>query len=369
MKWSFKIGEIFGISIRVHIIFILLLFFVGVSTANEEGMRAGLNAVLFLTAVFCCVLLHELGHCLQAQRYGVKVEDITLLPIGGVAHMHEIPEKPSEEVRITLAGLVVSFGIAGFLLLLLIATGRIGEVGSFSFSGRHFLANLFLVNVIIGLFNIIPAFPMDGGRVFRALLAMKIDYVHATHIAVTVGQGVAILFAVLGFFFNWLLMLIALFIFMGAGSEEQMVRMRALLREIPASRAMTLDFHTLTPEAPMSSVLEYMSHGYQSDFPVVEGDRILGVLTKAKALSAIHEAGLDVRIGSVMDRDFVVSSPEEMLSDIYQKMLASKVGLSPIVDFGKLVGIITLESIGQFFMIASALKGEKPYKMKFPYYR
>jgi stage IV sporulation protein FB len=357
MKWSFKVGEIFGISIRVHAIFLLLLLIIGLSEASTSGVRAGLISMLFVASVFVCVLLHELGHSVQAKRYGIKVEDITLLPIGGVAHMHEIPENPRKEIRITLAGLVVSFAIAGVIFLILLGAGRISELRSPTLSGIHFLANLFWANVILGFFNVIPAFPMDGGRVFRALLAQRLDYVRATHIAAMIGQGLAMLFALVGIFFgNWLLIVVALFIFMGAGSEEHMVQMRSFLREVPARTIMATDLYPLSPGDPLSKAIECVYRGCYSDFPVADNGRLMGILTKTRLITALHERGLEAKVSDVMDTDLKPVRPDEPLAEVHQKMVESGVTAMPVVDEGHIVGMISLENIGRFFMVSSALK-------------
>jgi len=359
MKWSFKVAEIFGITIKVHVIFLLLLLLVGMSTASVEGVRAGLVSMLFVASVFLCVLLHELGHSLQARRYGVKVEDITLLPIGGVAHMHEIPENPRKEIRITLAGLVVSFGIAGLIFLFHLATGRVSHLVGFSLTvtGERFLPSLFWVNIVLGFFNVIPAFPMDGGRVFRALLAQRMDYVRATHIAATVGQGVAIVFALVGIFvWNLWLLVIALFIFMGAGSEEHMVQMRSFLREVPVRQIMAMELYPLSPGDPLSKALEHVYRGCYSDFPVVDDGRLVGILTKTKLLAALHEHGVDAMVADVMDTNLEAVRPDEPVSEVHMKMLQSGVSAMPVVDEGRVVGMLSLENVGKFFMVSSAVK-------------
>jgi Zn-dependent protease len=358
MKWSFKVGEIFGISIRVHVVFLLLLVFVGIGNASVGGPRAGLISMLFVASVFLCVLLHELGHSLQAKRYGVKVEDITLLPIGGVAHMHEIPEDPRKEIRITLAGLVVSFGLAALIFLFLLATGQLPELVSFPFSGAHFLANLFWINIMLGFFNVIPAFPMDGGRIFRALLAQRMDYVRATHIAATVGQGVAMFLALVGIFYlqNLWLLVIALFIFMGAGSEEHMVQMKSFLKEVPARMIMATELHPLSPDDPLTKGIEQVYRGCYSDFPVVCGGKLVGILTKTKLLAAIHERGVDAKVSEVMETEFKGVRPDEPVSEVRLKMGQSGVTAMPVVDESRVVGMISLENIGRFFMFSTAVR-------------
>lgn len=219
MKWSFRIARISGIEVRIHATFLLLPLFYGISGWRDAGFSGAMEEIVFIGALFLCVLLHEFGHALAARRYGIRTPDITLLPIGGVARMENIPEKPSMELVIALAGPAVNVLIGSLLSLALVLSGGILQ-GAES-TGRILLHNLLFVNCGLIVFNMIPAFPMDGGRVLRAVLAMKWSHLAATRVAARTGQVLACGFAILGFFGNPMLLLIALFVFNGAQEELQ----------------------------------------------------------------------------------------------------------------------------------------------------
>ncbi len=225
MGWSFPIGSVGGTLIRVHVTFFLLLAWVAGSAWIAGGAQAALDSVLFILLLFACVVLHELGHVLAARRYGVQTPDITLLPIGGVARLERIPEKPSQEFVIAIAGPAVNVVIAAILLVIL---GGILPAGSLELDnpGVNLLARLAGANIFLVVFNLIPAFPMDGGRILRAALAHWLGYTQGTRIAATVGQVLAFGFGFLGLFGNPLLLFIALFVYLGATAEAHAAQMR-----------------------------------------------------------------------------------------------------------------------------------------------
>jgi Zn-dependent protease len=225
---SVRLGTLFGIPVYLHWTFLLLLGFVAFSQAIVSGsFSAGLGGVVFVSAIFGCVVLHEFGHALTARRFGIRTRDVTLLPIGGVARLERMPEDPRQEFWVALAGPVVNVAIAGMLALWLLLTGL--EPGGLSMTGGSLAARLMSVNLALVAFNILPAFPMDGGRVLRALLAQRTGYVEATDLAAKIGRGMAVLFGIVGLFWNPLLVIIAIFVWSGAGQEAEMVRRRAAL--------------------------------------------------------------------------------------------------------------------------------------------
>jgi Zn-dependent protease len=223
MNWSFRLGRLFGIPVYMHWTFLLLLGFVAFGQGVRSGPGAALGGIVFVTTIFGCVVLHELGHALAARRYGIGTRDVTLLPIGGLARLERMPDDPRQELWVALAGPAVNLAIAGALG---VGLAVIGSVGALSWTGGSFAARLMAVNLGLVVFNLLPAFPMDGGRVLRSLLAHRVSYVQATDTAATVGRGMAILFGVAGLFFNPMLILIALFVWTGATQEAQMVRAR-----------------------------------------------------------------------------------------------------------------------------------------------
>jgi len=357
MGWSLNIGRIFGIRFRIHVTFFLLLFFIFVSVFNEKGAEKALLATLFICAVFACVLIHEIGHSLIARRFGKEAKSITLLPIGGVAAMEEMPEKPGQEIAMSIMGPFINLVIAGILYLLVGRWTGIGVANLYPDSMRTFFAGLIGINIMLAVFNLIPAFPMDGGRVLRGILSMKMDYVKATSAAVFIGQAIAIFFIFFGIFFNWWLALIGLFLYIGAGSEKSHVILRSFLHQVPASEAMATDFRSLRPEELLSSALEHFYHGCQEDFPVIGEKGLEGILTRERILASIHEKGIDVPVSEVMDSTFASVSSNMPLDDVYKKLLSNRKTAVAVVDKDGIKGMICLDGISRFFMIKAALKG------------
>src|SRR5438874_2916816 len=230
MRWSWKIGRLAGINVHVHATFLLLILFILLAYWTEgHSLSLALSGVLFVLVIFGCIVLHELGHALTARRYGIQTRDIVLLPIGGVARLERMPEDPRQELRVALAGPAVNVVIATVIFVLLVAGGSpptLKQLGNLRWVGGHFLTEVAVMNVWLVLFNLLPAFPMDGGRVLRALLATRLSYARATQIAATVGQGCAFIFGFLGLTSgNYVLVFIALFIYIGASQESDLAQM------------------------------------------------------------------------------------------------------------------------------------------------
>ena len=273
MRWSLKIAQVAGIGIFVHWTFFLLLAWVVYSymSAGEKGSVA-LEGVIFVLAIFACVVLHELGHAMTGRHFGVQTRDITLLPIGGVARLESIPEVPMQEFWIAVAGPAVNVVIAGVLLVIWFIAGDVARARDVTLVGGPFVGRLIVVNVMLVLFNLLPAFPMDGGRVLRALLATRMSRVRATHVAATVGQFMAILFGIAGVFSGqWMLLFIALFVYLGAQAESHMVEMRSLFKGARVRDAMITHFRALREDDPIESVAQESSVSHQKNFPVLDG--------------------------------------------------------------------------------------------------
>ncbi len=356
MGWSINIGKIFGIRFRVHATFFLLLFFIFVSVLGQYGINRALLATLLICAVFVCVLIHEVGHSLIARRFGKETKSITLLPIGGVATIEEMPEKPIHEIAMAIVGPFINLAIAGILYIFVGQWTGAGESNLYPDSVKSFFAGLIGINVMLAVFNMIPAFPMDGGRVLRGILAIKLDYVRATSAAVFVGQALAMLFIFFGLFFDWWLALIGIFLYIGAGSEKQQVLLKSVLRQVPVSEAMTTDFVALRPDEPVRQAFEYFHHGRQDDFPVIGQGGVEGILTRDRILASVHEKGLDVPISEVMDREFVSVDPNMPLDEAYKKLLSSKKTAMIVSEAGEIKGMVGLDGISRYFMIKTALK-------------
>lgn len=355
MRWSWKIGEYAGIAVYVHATFLLLVGWIALLHWVQMGtLSAVLQGVLFILLLFGCVLLHEFGHALTAKRYGIRTRDITLLPIGGVARLERMPEKPVQELWVALAGPAVNVVIFLVLYFLLRAKSALMSIEPDMVHGSLW-SRLMTVNLFLAAFNLLPAFPMDGGRVLRALLAMRMDYVQATNIAAALGQGMAFLFGFLGLFLNPFLLFIALFVWIGAAQEASMVQMRTALGGIPVQRAMLTDFRTVSPDDPLQRVVELILSGWQQDFPVVESGRITGMLTRGDLLNALAQQGTDRLVREVMQQQFEVVDATEMLENVLPRLQTCACHSMPVVRNGELVGLLTMDNVGEFLLIQSAL--------------
>jgi Zn-dependent protease/predicted transcriptional regulator len=367
MGSSFKLGRAFGIDVKIHWTFFLLLIFF--AFVGFQGTRSPLGALMtmgLIVALFFCVLLHEYGHSLVAQRLGIEIRDITLLPIGGLARMKSLPEKPADEVKIAIAGPLVNlvlapifFGIALLLgadfsagpNLLWVAQGSLGNV----------FAYLGLLNVVLAVFNLVPAFPMDGGRVLRGLLATRLGPVRATDVASAVGQFFAFAFFLIGLLSgNLLLALVAVFIFFGANGEAQMVRQRELMRGLNVSDVMGSKrrTETVTPYHNFGQVLDAVIHGYQEDFPVVdEYGKLAGIITRNEILAAAHSPSRYADVRDLMKTDVPTISPDaDLFTDGYRILQESGLRALPVVKNGELVGMLTVDDVGQASLLRDLRK-------------
>ena len=360
MSWSIPIGAVKGTVIRIHLTFLLFLVWIGFTHYVQGGTGAAVQGVAFISLLFLCVLLHEFGHVFAARRYGVFTPDITLLPIGGVARLESIPEQPSQELAIALAGPAVNLVIAAALWLVLggipATSGLQPQDANAGLLERLATANLFLV-----LFNLVPAFPMDGGRVLRALLAYRMGYVRATTIAATVGQGVAFLFGLLGLFGNPMLLFIALFVYLGATSEAQAVQQRQTTRGMGAADAMVTQFESLSPLSRVEDAVQCLLRTSQRDFPVVDGaGRLRGVLTREGMIAALREHGPDAPVLEAMRPDIPTIAAGvslEVALQLLQTSGAPAVGVTG--SDGRLVGLVTPENVGELMMVLAA-RPERP---------
>ena len=355
MRWSFRIGSIAGIRVELHITFIFFIGWVAISRGLLTGNPASaLAAVALLLLIFLCVLLHELGHALTARRYGIKTRDIILLPIGGLARLERMPDKPQHEIVVAAAGPAVNVVIA--VLLYLVSSGLDRPMMDAAMRGGM-IETLLAVNVIMVLFNLIPAFPMDGGRVLRALLALRLPYARATQIASLIGQGLALLFGVIGLFSNnVMLMFIALFVFLAASEERAMVQTRASLIGLPVRAAMVTDFHALDLRDPLKRAVELLMSGSQQDFPVMDGVAPAGILTRSDLVSALQRHGVEATVGEVLQRENEYVDADEPLQDALQRMREKSRSALPVVQHGSLVGLITLDNVGDLLMVRDALR-------------
>lgn len=357
MRWQWKLGRFAGIDVYVHATFLLLIGWVGYSYwLQSRQWSQVLIGILFILALFVCVVLHEYGHALTARKYGIRTRDITLYPIGGVARLERMPDKPIEELWVALMGPAVNVVIAALLFAYLFVTqGRV-PLTNLTVASGSFLGRLLGINVILVLFNLIPAFPMDGGRVLRALLALRMDYVRATQIAANIGQGLAFVFGLIGLLANPFLLFIAFFVWIGASQEASMVQMKNSIGGIPVTRAMQTQFDTLSPNDHLDKVVSLILAGSQQDFPVAEDGHVVGILTRDDFIKALSQDGQSTAVASVMRRDLPTVDSHDMVEAAVSRLQESGSKTLPVMHAGKLVGLITSENITEFLMIRSALR-------------
>ena len=357
MSWSLNIGSVAGTAVRIHVTFLLLLAWIFGVNYISGGPQAAWNGLLFIVLLFLCVLLHEFGHIFAARGFGVRTPDVILLPIGGVSRLERIPEEPKQEFLIAIAGPAVNVVIALLLVL----------IGGANFSAEHLSAlengnvsmidRLAAVNLFLALFNLLPAFPMDGGRVLRALLASRLGYVRATEIAAMIGQGVAFVLGFLGLFGNPLLIFIAIFVYLAASAEAHLVATRAMAHGVPVTAAMLTQFATLTPDEHVDAAVETLLRTSQGEFPVVDGQgKPLGVLMRNDLIRALRERGPNARVADAMTVSIPTVSKNRALDEalrLLQEKLAPAVGV--VDESGRLVGLVTSETIGEMLMLHRAL--------------
>jgi Zn-dependent protease/CBS domain-containing protein len=366
MGGSIKVGRAFGIDVKVHWTFLLLLAFFGFTAYQNSGsLGSALVTVGVIVALFVCVLLHEYGHSLVAQRLGIEIADITILPIGGLARLKSLPEKPWDEVKIAIAGPLVNVVLAPFFFGVALLLGGGLTMPPNILEGVQSAAQVFVylgfINVALVVFNLIPAFPMDGGRVLRGLLATRLGPVRATDISSAVGQFFAAAFFLIGLLSgNLLLALVAVFIFFGAGGEAQMVRQREQMRgllvsDVMGSRRRT---ETVTPYHTFGQVLDMVIHGYQEDFPVVDEEgNLVGMITRNEIMTAAHSPERYASVRDVMKTDFPTISPDaDLFTDGARILQESGLRALPVVRAGDLVGMLTMDDIGQAALLRDLRK-------------
>ena len=369
MRWSFRIGRLFGIDVFVHATFLLLLAWIVLgSYFATRNWAVAVDQLIFVVLVFTIVVLHEYGHALTARVFGIPTRDITLLPIGGVARLERMPEKPSQELLVALAGPAVNVVLAMLCWVWAAADGTLAESLARASAPAaqedmvqplivtSLSVRLLAINVGLVLFNMIPAFPMDGGRVLRALLAMRLDYVRATRIAAVIGQSLALAFGFLGLMSgNFMLMFIALFVWIGAAQEAGATAQRSVLAGIPVSQAMITKFERLAPLDTMDRVAAHILEGFQHDFPVLDDGRVVGMITRPQLMTALAQDGPRGKVADVMTKDFITVRPDEMLTDVIARFQECECQSLPVLEGRTLIGIVTSENIGEFLMIRSAL--------------
>jgi stage IV sporulation protein FB len=357
MSWSLNIGSVAGTTVRIHVTFLLFLAWIFGVQYVSGGPQAAWSSLLFIVLLFLCVLLHEFGHIFTARSFGVRTPDVILLPIGGVARLERIPEQPSEEFLIAIAGPAVNVVIALLLVFIGGANLSADHLAALESANFSMIDRLAAVNLFLALFNLIPAFPMDGGRVLRALLASRLGFVRATEIAAMIGQWVAFVLGFLGLFGNPILIFIAIFVYLAASAEAHLVATRAMSRGVPVTAAMVTQFATLTPDEHVDVAVETLLRTSQGEFPVVDDNgRPLGVLGRNDVIRALKERGPDARVADAMTVHIPTIDKNRCLDEAFRLLQEKSVPAVGVVDAsGRLVGLVTSETIGEMLMLHEAL--------------
>jgi Zn-dependent protease len=372
MGGAFKIGRFSGIDVRVHWTFLLLLAFFAFIGYGASGSPLGaLTAIVAIVALFFCVLLHEFGHSLVAQRLGIGIHSITLLPIGGVSNLESLPEKPADEVKISAAGPLVSVVLALMFFGVGLLLGAVPSTPADPFTGfgsvGQFFYYLGYLNAVLAVFNLLPAFPLDGGRILRGLLATRLGAVRATDAASVVGQVFAAAFFVVGLLGgDILLALVAVFIFFGASGEAQMVKQRELTRGLTVSDVMGTKprTETVTPNHTFGQVLELVIHGYQEDFPVLDDGKLVGMLTRDEIMAAAHSPERYSSVRDLMKTNVpTISSQADLFEDGLRILQQSGLRALPVTENAELVGMLTIEDVGQASLLRPLSATEEVNRM------
>lgn len=357
MRWSLNIGTIAGTAVRMHVTFLLFLGWIFLADLASGGPQEAWTGLLFMVLLFACVLAHEFGHIFTARAFGVATPDVTLLPIGGVARLERIPEEPRQEFLIAIAGPAVNVVIGLALALLAGAHLDPGVLAGVDNARNSMLDRLAIVNLFLAAFNMIPAFPMDGGRVLRALLASRLGHIRATEVAAAVGQGAAFLLGFIGLFWNPILIFIAIFVYLAASSEAHVVAMRAMAHGIPVTNAMMTQIARLTPQAHVNEAVETLLRTSQSEFPVVDdAGRPVGLLGRGDLIRAVKQLGPDARVAEVMTTKVPTVSHRRCLDDALRLLQEKSAPAVAVVDAqGVLLGLVTSETIGEMLMLRQTL--------------
>jgi Zn-dependent protease len=361
MKSALYLGSVAGIRIFVHWTFLILIGWIVFSNLRQGlGDRDILWSILFILTIFACVTLHELGHALAAKRFRIRTRDITLLPIGGVARMESLPEKPGEELIVALAGPAVNVIIFAALFLVLREPVSVESLTRLQTIGPgNFWFGLMFFNLWLALFNLIPAFPMDGGRVFRALLAFWMDRNRATRVAAGLGQLLAMGFIFLGLFYNPFLVFMGLFIFLGAQAEAEQTQTHSLLMGYTVQNALLEDLPSIESDATIRSAADRLLQSQNKFFVVNHDGKPEGIIGRNEIIKGLGKLGEEAPVGQAMRREVLYLSPGMPIEAAWRKMQEENQEFALVSSESRLVGALDLDNIAEFVMIRSAQQRQK----------
>ncbi len=362
MRWTLNLGKMFGVKIVLHWTFFLLLGWILFSEYNRgSSTETILLTAAYILAIFFCVVLHEMGHILTARHFGIDTRKITLLPIGGVASLDKIPEKPKEEFQVAIAGPLVNLAIAALIFPFLndlasyIPSSSEAQQATASITLENFWFSLFTVNILLAVFNLIPAFPMDGGRILRSLLSMKMDRLKSTGIASAIGQFLSIGFFFLGLMYNPILSLIAVFIFFGARGEHFMIQQNELLRGHEAKEAMITDITPIKADEQIDRLSSQLISSCDDVFVVYDGDQLKGIVSRNDILQSLKEYSNGHKVGDLARTDFDSIKTSDKLNKIMPKIREKGQSTFPVFEGEDFKGIVSLDSIQRFISLQSSL--------------
>jgi Zn-dependent protease/CBS domain-containing protein len=351
--WAWRLGSLAGISIYVHVTFVLLLAWIAMSHISAgHGLAMAGQGLLVIASVFAVVVLHELGHALVARRFGIATRDITLYPIGGVARLERMPERAGQELLVAIAGPAVN-GVLALAIYLGLRATDFADSGDPLTIGGSLAVQLLWINVSLGLFNLVPAFPMDGGRILRAVLAFRMDRARATATAARVGRGIAVVMGIAGLLWSPMLAVIAVFVWMAAGQEAAVEQVKTTLRGVAVADAMVAEFHTLTPDTSLGAAASRLATGFQHDFPVIEAGNVIGILTRNDVLRGLAMHRADATVRELMRVKFPMAGAREELDQVLGRLPAD--GSAVVVfDNDQLVGLLDPEHVDELLAVRGA---------------
>jgi Zn-dependent protease/CBS domain-containing protein len=347
--WTWNLGRIAGIPIRMHVTLLILLAWIAGSYAlRGASISATAIGVALVAAIFVVIVIHELGHALVARHYGIGTRDIMLLPVGGIASLEHVPEKPSQELAVAVVGPAINLALAGLLWIGIRAVGGTTDLSAVSSIGGAIAAQLFWINIGLAVFNMIPAFPMDGGRALRAVLAMRLGPERATNIAARMGRIFAVGIAIVGLFYNPLLLLIAFVVWNGATQERALSQLKHAIAGVPVSAAMLRRVEAVESSQPLEEAAALLLRGGLNQLPVIDGGKAVGVITRSDVATALSRAGASATVADAPHHRVIEVSPAESLDDVLDRLRHEPDSIALVIDHGQPVGVLTADALAAY---------------------
>lgn len=362
MKNSIKLLTIKGISVYLHFTFLIFIAWILIMyVSSGMGWEQLLWLVMFLFLVFASIILHEYGHALVAGQFGIGAKKITLYPIGGIASIEKLPENPKQELLISAAGPAVSFCLAG--LLLLFAPQKLSAQSFTDYNGiinkENFLFSLGWLNAALAFFNLIPAFPMDGGRILRALLAFKYNYIKATAVAAAVGRVIAVVFILIGLIsMNFMLSIIGLFVIAFAKAEEFYLQLKLLTKDIRLGETLMYDYNSLDTNLTVNQAANILQNNHSKYFIVLENGVPVGTINRVEVIKAVAEQQYEKQVAELMKKNIVHLDGSMMVDSVLENIAGNEERIYPVFDKDKFIGVTSFQHILEYLLIHKALTKE-----------